>query len=129
MGFKPAALLMALIVSPAAIATSVAWAETDAQVQQLVSRQIGPMVGATGGVAVAIHIAGRTLFFNYGMADSSRAQPVSTDSLFNLASVGKVFVATLLAQAVKQSEVALGDPVAKYVTELRRGGDIRKVTL
>jgi beta-lactamase class C len=129
MRFNPAALLMALIVGPAAIATSVAWAETDAQVQQLVSRQIGPMVGAVGGVAVAIHVDGRTLFFNYGMADSARAQPVSSDSLFNLASVGKVFVATLLAQAVKQGEVALGDPVAKYVTELQRGGDIRKVTL
>jgi len=38
--------------------------------------------------------------------------------LFNLASVTKVFLATLLAQAVKQGEVALEDPVAKYVTEL-----------
>jgi len=29
-----------------------------------------------------------------------------------------VFLAILLAQAVKQGEVALEDPVAKYVTEL-----------
>jgi hypothetical protein len=43
--------------------------------------------------------------------------------------VGKVFVTTLLAQAVKQGELSLDDPVAKYVTELQRGGDIRQITL
>ena len=44
-------------------------------------------------------------------------------------SVGKVFATTLLAQAVKQGELSLDDPVAKYVTELQRGGDIRRITL
>src|SRR5262249_62141978 len=48
---------------------------------------------------------------------------------FNLAPVGKAFTATLLAQAVERSEGALDDPVAKYVTELQQGGDIRNVTL
>jgi CubicO group peptidase (beta-lactamase class C family) len=63
------------------------------------------------------------------MADAARREPITSDSLFNLASVGKVFSATLLAQAVERGEVKLDDPVAKYVTELARGGDIRKVTL
>src|SRR6266700_3978397 len=59
----------------------------------------------------------------------TREEPITSDSLFNLASVGKVFLATLLAQAVERGEVALDDPVAKYVTELQQGGDIRTVTL
>jgi beta-lactamase class C len=80
-------------------------------------------------MAVAVHMDGRTLFFNYGMADVARKEPITSDSLFNLASVTKAFLATLLAQAVKRGEVALEDPVAKYVTELQQGGDIRKVTL
>src|SRR5262245_66507860 len=80
-------------------------------------------------MAVALNIDARTLFFNYGMADVARQQPITSDSLFNLASVGKAFIATLLAQAVKQGEVSLDDPVAKHVTELQQGGDIRKVTL
>ncbi|OLB71338.1 MAG: hypothetical protein AUI16_23390 [Alphaproteobacteria bacterium 13_2_20CM_2_64_7] len=87
------------------------------------------MLIAAGGMAVALHIDGRTLLFNYGMADVARKQPITSDSLFNLASVGKAFIATLLAQAVKQGEVSLDDPVAKYVTELQQGGEIRKVTL
>jgi len=33
------------------------------------------------------------------------------------------------AQAVERGELRLDDPVAKYLTELQRGGDIRRVTL
>src|SRR5215468_12742198 len=87
------------------------------------------MLIAAGGMAVALNIDGRTLLFNYGLADVARKTPITSDSLFNLASVGKAFTATLLAQAVKQGDVALDDPVAKYVTELQQGGDIRNVTL
>jgi beta-lactamase class C len=94
----------------------------------VVRRHVQPMLIAAGGMAVALHIDGRTLFFNYGMADVARKTPIASDSLFNLASVGKAFIATLLAQAVKQGEVSLDDPVAKYVTELQQG-EIRKVTL
>jgi beta-lactamase class C len=109
-------------------ATTAARAETDAEIEQVVRRHVQPMLIAAGGMAVALHIDGRTLFFNYGMADVARKTPIASDSLFNLASVGKAFIATLLAQAVKQGEVSLDDPVAKYVTELQQG-EIRKVTL
>ena len=113
----------------ATIATSTAArAESDAEIEQVVRRHVQPMLIAAGGMAVALHIDGRTLFFNYGMADVARKTPITSNSLFNLASVGKAFIATLLAQAVKQGEVSLDDPVAKYVTELQQG-DIRKVTL
>lgn len=128
-----AALTLVSAVGVAVIAATIpatsARAESDAEIEQLVRRHVQPMLIAAGGMAVAVHIDGRTLFYNYGMADVARKQPVTSDSLFNLASVGKVFSATLLAQAVKRGEVALDDPVAKYVTELARGGDIRKVTL
>jgi beta-lactamase class C len=76
-----------------------------------------------------VRIDGKTEFFNYGLADLAQSRPVATDSIFNLGSVGKLFATTLLAQAVKQGELSLDDPVAKYVTELQRGGDIRRVTL
>ena len=114
--------LVAATISPAR-------AESDADIEQLVRRHVHPALIAAGGMAVALNIDGRTLLFNYGMADAARKQPITSDSLFNLASVGKAVIATLLAQAVKQGEVSLDDPVAKYVTELQQGGDIRKVTL
>jgi beta-lactamase class C len=113
----------------AARAETVARGQNEAEIEQVVRRHVQPMLIPAGGMAVALSIDGRTLFFNYGMADVARKTPITSDSLFNLASVGKAFIATLLAQAVKQGEVSLDDPVAKYVTELQQGGDIRKVTL
>lgn len=111
--------------NPAAIAGTA----SDAEVAEIVTRHVQPLLIPAGGMAVAVHIDGRTLFYNYGMADAAKKQPITSDSLFNLASVGKVFSSTLLAQAVERGEVRLDDPVAKYVTELQRGGDIKRVTL
>lgn len=74
-------------------------------------------------------MVGKTSFFNYGMADNAQNRPVTAYSIFNLGSVEKVFATTLLAQGVKQGELSLDDSVAKYVTELQRDGDIRRITL
>jgi beta-lactamase class C len=100
-------------------------------IEQIVAQKIQPILpkGGGGGVAVAVRMDGKTSFFNYGMADNAQNRPVTADSIFNLGSVGKVFATTLLAQAVKQGELSVNDPVAKYVTELQRGGDIRRITL
>jgi beta-lactamase class C len=101
-------------------------------VEQIVAQKVQPILpenGKGGGVAVAVRMDGKNAFFNYGLADAAKDRRVTTDSIFNLASVGKLFATTLLAQAVKQGELSLDDPIAKYVTELERGGDIRRVTL
>jgi beta-lactamase class C len=106
-------------------------AHAQVNVEQIVAQKIQPILpkGGGGGVAVAVRMDGKTSFFNYGMADNAQNRPVTADSIFNLGSVGKVFATTLLAQAVKQGELSLDDPIAKYVTEVRRGGDIRRITL
>jgi beta-lactamase class C len=101
-------------------------------IEQIVAQKVQailPKNGEGGGVAVAVRMGGKTSFFNYGMAYNAQNRPVTADSIFNLGSVGKVFATTLLAQAVKQGGLNLDDPVAKYVTELQRGGDIRQITL
>ena len=121
---------MSVVVSvaiAAIIPATAAFAQSDAAIRDVVAQQIQPMLDGPGGVAVAVYANGRTLFMNFG--DAAPGRPVTSDALFNLASIGKVFVSTLLAQAVKQGDVALDDPVAKYVTELQRGGDIKRVTL
>jgi len=104
----------------------------DLNVEQIVGQKVRPILpqnGKGGGVAVAVRINGETRFFNYGFANNARNERVTADSIFNLGSVGKLFATTLLAQAVQEGELSLDDPVAKYVTELERGGDIRRITL
>src|SRR6478736_5646867 len=101
-------------------------------VEAIVAQNIRPILpanGKGGGVAVAVRINGETRFFNYGFANDARNERVTEDSIFNMGSVGKLFATTTLAEAVKRGELSLDDSVAKYVTELQRGGDIRRVTL
>lgn len=108
-----------------------AWALTDRQVHDAIVDEIDealPDDGRPGGAAVAVRIDGRTLFFNFGTADRA-GRPITSDTLFNLASLGKTFDVTLLSMAALNGEVSLDDPVTKYITELQDGGDIRSVTL
>ena len=106
-------------------------AQTNERADQVVSEQVQAILPANsiGGAAVTIRINGQTLFFNYGVADLAKNLAVTPNSIFNLASVGKLFAATLLAQSVTQGELRLDDPVAKFVPELAQGTDIRRVTL
>ena len=101
-------------------------------VEAIVAQNVRPLLpanGKGGGVAVAVRVNGETRFFNYGFANDARNERVTADSIFNLGSVGKLFATTTLAEAVKGGQLSLDDPVAKYVTELQRGGDVRRITL
>ena len=101
----------------------------DAKVQHIVTADLAPeTVGKAGGLAVAVYAAGHTQFFNYGFADGSTKQPITSDTLFNVASVRKPFDAILVALGTLRGELSLDDPVSRYVPEL--GGDyIKSVTL
>ena len=123
MRFVTAASLMLLLCGAAASA--------DRDAERIVARQVQSIVppDGAGGVAVALRFEGRISFFNYGWADRAEERRIMTDTLFNLASLRKVFETTLLAQAVHKGELRLEDPAAKYVAELQQGGDIRRVTL
>jgi beta-lactamase class C len=100
------------------------------EIERVIGRGILPLTppGVAGGLAVAVRAAGHTHFFNYGFADQAENRPVTSDSLFNVGSVRKVFEATLLAEAVLRGEMKLEDPVNTYVTELQ-GDYIRHVTV
>jgi beta-lactamase class C len=106
-------------------------AGADRDAERVVARHVQSIVppDGAGGVAVALRLEGRTSFFNYGWADRAGERRITSDTLFNLASLRKVFEATLLAQAARKGELRLDDPAAKYVVELQQGGDIRRVTL
>ena len=128
MRVAPLILVAALIAGPAAGANAV----NDRDVERLIERHLVPILlgeDGIGGVAVAVRIGGRTLFFNHGWADVANRRPVTANSLFNIASVRKVFEAIVLAQAVQRGELRFDDRVEQYVPELRQGGTIREVTL
>lgn len=101
----------------------------DAKVQRIVTTDLAPQtVGRAGGLAVAVYTAGYTQFFNYGIADGSTNRPITSDTLFNLASLRKPFEAILVALGTLDGELSLNDPVSRYVPELR-GDYIKSVTI
>ena len=120
--------MIALIVGLVSAMPRASYAGSDNDVANIVDQHVrGALREGPGGVAVVVRADGRTLFFNYGTAD--RTRPITSDTLFNLGSVGKVFDTALLALADQQGDLSLDDPVARHVAELQRGADIRRVTL
>jgi beta-lactamase class C len=100
-------------------------------VQPLVTDRIQEILPANGagGAVVVIRINGRDLFFTYGPDEKVNKRSLTPDSLFNLASLGKVFDATLLGQAFERGELKFDDLVATYVTELKPDGYFGRVTI
>ena len=102
------------MVSPASLARP----SMSTEVRSVIARDIDPMAAASGagGVAVAVRMNGRTLFFNYGYADQVEKRPITSDELFNVGSVRKVFsVGQLLNQI---------GPTYRYNTPVYRRGEL-----
>jgi beta-lactamase class C len=116
-----------LLLAPAR--ESVAEFGMDARVAHIIAADLAPeTVGKAGGLAVAVYVAGTTQFFNYGFADGSTKRPITSDTLFNIASVRKPFESILVALGSLRGELSLDDPVSRYVPELR-GDTIKTVTI
>ena len=103
---------------------------SDADIQALIQSRVdeGRAVGIVVGVMEA---DGSTRVFAAGEPGPG-AQPFSEQSVFEIGSITKVFTGILLADMVAKGEVALDDPVMKYlpadeVTMPTRGG--RDITL
>ena len=71
---------------------------------------------------------GETQFFNYGFANVE--ERTSNGRLDLQSRLGRQIVRDHDARGSREErELSLDDPVAKYVTELQRGGDVRRITL
>src|SRR5260370_42161265 len=90
---------------------SVADIGMDAEVLDIVTAFLAPeTVGKAGGLAVAVYATGHTQFFNYGFADGLTKRPITSDTLFNVASVRKPFEAILVELGTLRGELSLDDP-------------------
>ena len=74
--------------------------------------------GVPGG-AVGILGGGRSTTASFGIADVVSGQPVTPDTRFAAGSLTKSMVATVIVRLAESSRLALDDPVAHHVPELR----------
>lgn len=70
------------------------------------------------GVAVAIYDQGHAYLFNYGVADNQTQAPVTSDTIFELASITKIFTTSALSVLVQQNKINLNDYIVLYLPML-----------
>ena len=69
------------------------------------------------GIVAATFDANTQQTVPYGKSDSRNNRALDGDTVFEIGSITKVFTALLLAEMVTRGEVALDDPVSKYLPE------------
>jgi CubicO group peptidase (beta-lactamase class C family) len=71
------------------------------------------------GCAVAVIRDGRVIYNRgYGMANLDYGIPISSQSVFNIASTSKQFTAMSIALLAKRGEIRLDDDIRKYLPEI-----------
>ncbi len=71
------------------------------------------------GFAVGIFYKGEPYFLNFGFADPERSIKVTENTLFDIASITKPFVSTLLAYQVIRNKMNLTDTLDQYIPTLK----------
>ena len=81
------------------------------------------------GVAVAFVIDGQGYLFCYGLADIDQRVPVTPNTLFDIASITKVFTTTDMALQIESGKMFLTDSIAKYLSGISKTSPVAKITL
>jgi serine-type D-Ala-D-Ala carboxypeptidase/endopeptidase len=127
-------LLLAIAVMGSALGTAAQSAvpsamPTDSEIRQILVDRIDVQHQSVGIVVGVIGPEGRRVVA-YGQLEKGDPRPLNGDTIFEIGSATKVFTSLLLADMVQRGEVALDDPVAKYLPGVKvpeRNG--RSITL
>lgn len=89
------------------------------QVDELVAELVGE---DTPGVAVLVVREGQILQASgYGLANLEDEKPITSKTIFHLASVGKQFTALAIMQLYEAGEIDYDEPISTYLPELADG--------
>ena len=83
---------------------------------------------AIPGMAVGIFVDGKQFVFNYGLASKSENTAVTDNTLFEIGSISKTFIATMTTLAQGRGKLALSDKVADHLASLK-GSKFGETTL
>nr|WP_290699903.1 class C beta-lactamase [Halomonas sp. UBA3074] len=102
---------------------STAWAYETADseaIEALVDKTIAPLMEQhrIPGMAIALSIDGQQHYFNYGLADQETERAVSSETLFELGSISKIFTAALTGYAQASGALALSDSASEFLPAL-----------
>jgi D-alanyl-D-alanine-carboxypeptidase/D-alanyl-D-alanine-endopeptidase len=87
---------------------------SDQYIRDILIKRIDTDKQGVGIVVGVIEPKGRRIV-SYGHLAAGDARPLNADTVFEIGSITKVFTALLLADMVRRNEVALTDPITKYL--------------
>lgn len=87
---------------------------SDQYIRDILIKRIDTDKQGVGIVVGVIEPKGRRIV-SYGRRAAGDARPLDGDTVFEIGSITKVFTALLLADMVRRGEVALTDPITKYL--------------
>jgi D-alanyl-D-alanine-carboxypeptidase/D-alanyl-D-alanine-endopeptidase len=87
---------------------------SDGDIRQILAERVDAQGKGVGIIVGVIGPGGRTVI-SYGQLSAGDPRPLEGDTAFEIGSMTKVFTALLLADMVQRREVALEDPIAKYL--------------
>jgi CubicO group peptidase (beta-lactamase class C family) len=123
-------LAMLSLLASGALRAQTPAVPSDAEIRTILVDRIDVQKQSVGIVVGVIEPAGRRVV-SYGHLAKNDPRPLDGDTVYEIGSITKVFTSLLLADAVQRGEVALTDPVAKFlpakVKVPERGG--RAITL
>lgn len=102
------------IVASLVAGSALAQAPADDDIRKILAQRIDDAKQSVGIVVGVIDSKGKRIVA-YGALDAGDRRPPNGDTVFEIGSVTKVFTSLLLADMVQRGEVALTDPVAKYL--------------
>jgi serine-type D-Ala-D-Ala carboxypeptidase/endopeptidase len=100
----------------------------DSEIRAILADRIDAYRQSLGMVVGVVEPNGRRVVA-YGKLDHGDPRQLDGDTLFEIGSVTKIFTALLLADMVRRREVALDDPVEKYIDIKVPERDGRTITL
>jgi serine-type D-Ala-D-Ala carboxypeptidase/endopeptidase len=89
-------------------------APPDAEIRKILADRVGPENAGIAIVVGVIEPKGRRIVA-YGSPAKDDKRPLNGDTIFEIGSMTKVFTSLVLMDMVQKGEVALTDPVAKYL--------------
>lgn len=87
--------------------------QSDAAIREILKARVD--TGKAVGLVVGVIDGARRSIVSYGAFDAADPRPVAADTVMEIGSVTKVFTSLLLADAVERGEVALSDPLARFL--------------
>ena len=126
----PTVGLLLLLAPFLANAASIPPTPSDAEIRQMLVDRIDKEHQSVGIVVGVIDAKGRRVI-SYGSLEKGDSRRLDGDTVFEIGSVTKVFTSLLLMDMVERHEVALSDPVSKFLPATvkmpERGG--KQITL